>query len=632
MFKRIIPLLLLALLTSCCLAEAIAPEQEGEALTYITEGPAPTSADAGWDLSPDLPDATEMPVVEDSAMPVLDDQEDAVREAQRGLANLGYYSDSVDGKFGKHTEAALRSFQRQSGLTETGHLDEYTHALLSQYAAENINAKSIQQRLIDLGYLQGTADGKFGDRSAAAVKIFQRLNGLKATGKTNPETILAIFSDQVVALPEALSAGSKGDEVTMLQNNLRRYGFMDEEADGEYGATTTKAVQAFQQHLIDQGIAVEKTGAASPLTLYCLHSEDYSSYLRDVSPGMTDDEVRRVELRLAALGYMDATADDIFDDYAREALELFQNKADLDVNGVADRRTIDALFRAAAPAADHCAPREIASGDTGLAVRDVEEAIFAGGYMTELPDGKYDAALEKALEQVSDYLADEDAPDHLSRETVDAIQNGLFDYHAMDTSTDADAIRIQRRLYTLYYLEKSGIDGKIGDNTVSALHEFQEANGLPRTHGTDYATISALFSKDAKAKPYAYRIQVSLSRQVVEVWERDSQGEYDLVQTFKCSTGLHDSTPRGIFLKGHPVNRWHYFQKFNCWAQYSYKIVDDIMFHSVIYGSKSESSLRRSSERNLGNPASHGCVRLSVEDAKWLFDHCTRGTAAIVIS
>ena len=111
----------------------------------------------------------------------------------------------------------------------------------------------------------------------------------------------------------------------------------------------------------------------------------------------------------------------------------------------------------------------------------------------------------------------------------------------------------------------------------------------------------------------------------------NSPGEYDEVQNFICSTGLHDATPHGVFLDAHPLNRWHFFQKFYCWAQYSFIIEGDIMFHSVLYGSKNENSLTHSSVRNLGRPASHGCVRLQVEDAKWLFENCKRGEVVVII-
>ena len=54
------------------------------------------------------------------------------------------------------------------------------------------------------------------------------------------------------------------------------------------------------------------------------------------------------------------------------------------------------------------------------------------------------------------------------------------------------------------------------------------------------------------------------------------------------------------------------------------------MFHSVLYNSDDESTLVKSSVRNLGRRASHVCVRLSVEDARWLWNNCPGGTNVIV--
>ena len=48
--------------------------------------------------------------------------------------------------------------------------------------------RNLQQALIDLGYLEGTADGTFGDQTEAAVLAFQRANGLKADGLAGTKT------------------------------------------------------------------------------------------------------------------------------------------------------------------------------------------------------------------------------------------------------------------------------------------------------------------------------------------------------------------------------------------------------------------------------------------------------------
>jgi len=76
---------------------------------------------------------------------------------------------------------------------------------------------------------------------------------------------------------------------------------------------------------------------------------------------------------------------------------------------------------------------------------------------------------------------------------------------------------------------------------------------------------------------------------------------------------------------------WHHFSKFDCWARYSYVIEGDIMFHSVLYSERNTDTLRENSLYALGQKASHGCVRLSVKGARWIFEHCSPGSVVIVI-
>lgn len=568
--------------------------------------------------------------------------EDVARMQER-LAGFGFMAEAADGEYGEATLQAVQAFQRRlieqglpveaTGLASSLTLyylyneDYSTYVKDVSVGTTGDEAARVEQRLYALGYMDAAPDDAFDAFAREALRLFQRESGLEPTGVADRETIDALFSDRATALPAGVSAESAEEDVISLQERLARFGFMTEAADGTYGESTAEAVQSFQQHLIDQGLPVEATGTASPLTVYWLYSDDYSTYLRDVTVGTTDGEAARIERRLVDLGYMDAQADDAFDDYARDALLLFQREAGLESTGVADRKTVDALFAAAVVHAENCAPHEIASGDSGAAVRDVENALMTAGYTTKLPNGKFDAALEKGLENAAAFLSKEDSASHLTKETVAAFQGGL-----LSDFISPDITRLQRRLYTLCYLDKGGVDGVMGENTVAALHEFQAANGLPQTDVDDQPTLSVLFSADAAAKRYPYRVEVSIDRQEVEVWRLNRENQYDHVKTFTCSTGKNNTTPRGIFLNAFPQDRWHYFRKFLCWAQYSFVIEGDILFHSVIFGQKNENTVHRSSVRNLGNPASHGCVRLSVEDAKWLFEHCEKGKVVIVIS
>ena len=567
-----------------------------------------------------------------------------LRQAQQMLIDLGYLYGAADGFYGPMTASALRRFQADHELEQTGELNDATYEALSSLIAQIGDVRALQQRLIDLGYLRGGADGAFGEKSQAAMKQFQAIHGLEATGLPDDATREALFSDEAQVLPRRLVVRSKGDEVVALQEKLIQYGFLTGKADGSYGTGTASAVTRFQKHLQAQGkaeaLGIEPSGEATPVTLLTLYDPEYSTYLTDVKAGDEGDEVKRVERRLAALGYMDAEPDDVLDDYAVSAAEAFRAAAGIGGEGY-DKAFIDALFSQDAPAAEHFVLHRIANGDSGIAVREVQEALVRGGMTISMPDGVYGPGLAKGIGQLHDYLADIGSPraflyenqDELSVEAQQLLCGSLLSnlpgvFNATDS---AMTYRVQRRLHTLYFLSRSGVDGDYGEGTRVALKEFQAANGLRESDTPDTATLNRLFSAEAACKVFPYRIEVSIDDQRVYVYELAESGEYELTQTFKCSTGMGNSTPRGIFLDGGPANVWHHFSKFDVWARYSFTIDGDIMFHSVLFSEKDPDTLREGSLYALGQKASHGCVRLSVKNARWLFEHCRKGTFVIII-
>lgn len=57
----------------------------------------------------------------------------------------------------------------------------------------------IQQRLVQLNYLEATPDGVYGDATVDAIKLFQANSGLTATGVADPDTQNALFSPDAKA-------------------------------------------------------------------------------------------------------------------------------------------------------------------------------------------------------------------------------------------------------------------------------------------------------------------------------------------------------------------------------------------------------------------------------------------------
>ncbi|MBR4442799.1 MAG: murein L,D-transpeptidase [Clostridia bacterium] len=201
-------------------------------------------------------------------------------------------------------------------------------------------------------------------------------------------------------------------------------------------------------------------------------------------------------------------------------------------------------------------------------------------------------------------------------------------------ATGRETKRLQTRLRTLGYLSGAA-DGVAGARTAEAIRTFQMVNGLSADGVAGEKTQKLLFSPDAKRCPKGsgrYMLKVSTKDQRVYAYAWDSAtASYSLLaRTMKCSTGLDKTpTPKGTF-SGSPVARWGYFPKFNVWAQYLYRINGHILFHSVLYNSQNENSLIQGSVYKLGSKASHGCVRLSVEDAKWVYQNCPAGTKITV--
>lgn len=122
-----------------------------------------------------------------------------------------------------------------------------------------------------------------------------------------------------------------------------------------------------------------------------------------------------------------------------------------------------------------------------------------------------------------------------------------------------------------------------------------------------------------------YLIKVNRKQCCVTIYEKDEAGEYTIpVKAMACSVGKNNATPKGTF-KLSEKYRWH-LMFFNVYAQYCTRITDHILFHSVCYNDKDPARLRYRDYNKLGEPASHGCIRLSTGDAKWIYDHCKSGT------
>lgn len=136
----------------------------------------------------------------------------AVAEVRATLVGLGLLDpagradDPQTAVFDDATDRAVRHFQQLRGLSVDGIVGAETYRALASarwslgdrilslatrpYVGDDVAA--LQERLLELGFDAGRADGVFGERTAAALRSLQREYGLVADGTCGPATLRAL--------------------------------------------------------------------------------------------------------------------------------------------------------------------------------------------------------------------------------------------------------------------------------------------------------------------------------------------------------------------------------------------------------------------------------------------------------
>ena len=121
-----------------------------------------------------------------------------------------------------------------------------------------------------------------------------------------------------------------------------------------------------------------------------------------------------------------------------------------------------------------------------------------------------------------------------------------------------------------------------------------------------------------------YLILLNQSKHLVYIF-KGSQGNWTKVKAFPCCVGKPSTpTPTGIFKAG---GKGPYFWTGECRCWYYTQITGSILFHSQIYDGSSAPV--NCVDASMGVSCSHGCVRLHLSNAKWVYDNIPRGTKIV---
>ena len=525
---------------------------------------------------------------------------DGVVQLQERLIALGYLSGTADGNFGSNTKTAVKRFQAALGLSQTGvatvTLQEklflstaptYSPALDTSNGKSNTNTTvsdngyttlirgdkgdgvtKLQQRLIALGYLSGSADGAFGTQTETAVKRFQAALGLTQNGVASASLQQSLFSANApiavaTAAPRVTQAptqsptqapssggsttsgyvdleyGDKSDAVKRLQQRLKELGYFDHTATGKYYSETEAAVKRFQAAL-----GLTQTGVATASLQTKLFAANAPMAQETASPsvtqapstggkyttlqrGSTGEEVRSLQKRLIALGYLTDKADGDYGQATENAIKLFQKSIGYNENGIATEAVQEYLFSPYAPT--YNAPEatatnvpaqptqtpaqseytELRHGDTGDAVKRLQKRLKELGYFNGDIGGNYldktEAAVklfESAIGWNTDGVATVVLQQYLFSAQAPAYDETLGYGTLEKGDTGAAVKKLQQRLIDLGYLTGKA-DGDFGAKTKTAVAAFQAAIGLNSTGVADPDTQEYLYASTAPSAPTA---------------------------------------------------------------------------------------------------------------------------------
>ncbi len=409
---------------------------------------------------------------------------------QKALQTVGFYSGDLDGKFGKSTERAVKLYQESVKLTADGKAGNKTLSTL--YAAAGVSdatttgdsssgttstptdttttsntssaattrvssnpntleygdsgdkVTELQNALVKLGYNPNGVDGQFGAGTRKAVVAFQKANGLTADGLAGTRTQTLLYSKVAAAdtadtgssdtdssdssssdsgttsgstadsgssgLTRTLRKGYTGSDVTGVQTQLKTLGYYTGSLDGVYGTGTMAAVTAFQKMngLTADGLVGSKTYAR-------LFSSDAAT---SSSPSGAD----------TSGGSADTSGNSGSTDTSGNSgsTDTSGNSGSTDTSG-------------SSGSSDSGTYVSLSYGANGDAVKTLQKALKALGYLTGDADGDYGALTQTAVtrfQKLNGLTADGTAG-ALTQEKLYGGSAVAYD-HSLDETTTID--------------------------------------------------------------------------------------------------------------------------------------------------------------------------------------------------
>lgn len=124
-----------------------------------------------------------------------------------------------------------------------------------------------------------------------------------------------------------------------------------------------------------------------------------------------------------------------------------------------------------------------------------------------------------------------------------------------------------------------------------------------------------------------YFIWVDIDRQLTNIFQ-GKKGSFKLVSSVSCATGKNRTpTTRGTFTISNRGTWFNSPTNPSVGAKYFVRFNGSYLFHSTLYSSSNKD---KAVDSRVGVRLSHGCIRLPVNTAKWIYDNAKPGTKVFI--
>ncbi len=226
---------------------------------------------------------------------------------------------------------------------------------------------------------------------------------------------------------------------------------------------------------------------------------------------------------------------------------------------------------------------------------------------------------------------------------------GTFEVRAFATSAWKSRLLLKK---TKFKLKKSdlGKNGWYYEKYKGKKYKFYYINNEKQTDLTKILKLK----KSSSSHQNKFYIEVNRAACVVTIYMyNDETNKYDIpvktcsvcvgsdIWTVAGTGGLHEKsayTPIGTYsvcTNGQSVKYtmkpMHEPDGSTVYARWATHIVGNVYFHSIAVGTQSHYALPAVTYNKLGRPASAGCIRMAVADAKWIYDYTSTGNTIKIV-